>query len=310
MTDTPNIRCWIITEQGLTGTQNQCLGVAQALNLTAQIKEIKLRRPWKTFSPYIAFEHKNTFIPPLAPTWPDLVIAGGRKAIAACRYIKKKSPTTFTTFLQNPTACHSIFDLIAAPTHDRITGDNVIQTIGAPNLITPQILALEDTSKFNNLPAPRIALLLGGNSRTHTLTDAIMDKLITQLQSLDASFMITPSRRTDPHHIEKLKAANLNAYIWNGHKTNPYKKILAAADTILVTGDSVSMLSDAASTGKPTYIVTLEGQSPKFNMLYETFQQKNIARVFEGKLESWNYTHLTDAKTVADEIKKRMELKS
>lgn len=306
----PNIRTWIITEPGLTGTQNQCLGVAQALNLTAQIKEIKLRQPWKTLSPYISFEHKNTFIPPLAPTWPDLVIAGGRKAITACRYIKRKNPATFTTFLQNPTAYHDMFDLIAAPAHDQISGDNIIQTIGAPNLITPQTLALEDTTQFDRLPAPHIALLLGGNSKTHKLTDAIMDKLITQLQSLDASFMITPSRRTDPRHIEKLKAANLNAYIWNGHKTNPYKAILAAADTILVTGDSTSMLSDAGTTGKPTYIVTLEGQSLKFDILYETFKQKNIARPFEGQIESWNYTPLTDAKTVADEIRNRMELKS
>jgi len=300
-------RTWIITEPNLTGTQNQCLGVAKALNVTAQIKEINLRQPWKTFSPYLPFEHKNTFIPPLAPTWPDLVIAGGRKAIAACRYIKKHSPKTFITFLQNPKSNHKIFDLIAAPVHDQLTGPNIIQTIGAPNIITPEILSLEDTTQFNKLPKPHIALLLGGNSKTHKLTDTVMDKLIRQLQSIDASYLITPSRRTPPRQLEKLKSANLNAYIWNGHKENPYKKILAAANTILVTGDSTSMLSDAGATGKPTYIVTLEGQSPKFDILYETFKQKNIAKPFEGQIESWNYTPLTDAKTVADEIRKRMK---
>ena len=116
-------RTWIITETGLTGTQNQCLGVAEALGVVPQMREIKLRQPWKSLSPYIQFEQSWSFMPPLAPTWPDLVIAGGRKAIAACRYIKRQNSSVFCVFLQNPVAYHGMFDLIAAPAHDNIHGN-------------------------------------------------------------------------------------------------------------------------------------------------------------------------------------------
>ena len=301
---------WIITEKGLIGTQNQALGVAEALKVIPDIKEINLRQPWKTLSPYIGYEQSWSFSPPLTPPWPSLLITGGRKAIAACHHIKRHSPSTFIAFLQNPKTHYNAFDLIAAPIHDNIKGPNIIQTIGAPNRITHRKLEKQDTSQFDSLSNPKIAVLLGGKSKTHRLTDERLDTLINQLQSLKATLLITPSRRTEPHHIEKLQAALPNSYIWDGTGDNPYLPILAAADHIFVTGDSVSMLSDAGTTGKPVYIIPLEGGSPKFDRFYSAMFEKNIARLFEGKLESWNYTPLNDAQMVANEIKKRMKPQS
>lgn len=311
MTQTKNITVWVVTEKDLTGTQNQCLGIAEALGVDFIAKEITLRQPWHSLSPYLACETKNSFLPPLSSPWPDLVIAGGRKAIAACRYIKKQSPETFCVFVQNPKAAYQNFDLIAAPLHDNVSGPNVVNTAGAPNRITEKKLEKAKTQhpEFDQLSAPKVAVLLGGNSKTHKLTDQIMSKLITQLQNLNAGYMITPSRRTPPEYIEKLKSANLNAYIWNGQGPNPYLSILAKADYILVTGDSVSMLSDAGTTGKPVYIIGMEGGSPKFDRFYKALKEKNIARDFEGTLESWNYAPLNDAQLVANEIKERMDLK-
>ena len=97
-----NITCWVVTE-GLAGTENQCLGVAEALGIVPEVKRIELRQPWKSLSPYLGFEQNWSFSPALTGPWPDLLLASGRKSIAASRYIKKASGgKTFTVQIQDP----------------------------------------------------------------------------------------------------------------------------------------------------------------------------------------------------------------
>jgi hypothetical protein len=95
--------CWIVTE-GLAGTENQCLGIADAMGLCPEVKRIRLRTPWKQLSPYLGFETAFSFKgDSLAGPYPDLVLASGRKAIAAARYIKKQSAgKSYIVFVQDP----------------------------------------------------------------------------------------------------------------------------------------------------------------------------------------------------------------
>ena len=53
--------CWIVTEDGLTGTENQCRGVAAALGISPDIKRIGLRQPWRMLSPWLGLERAATF---------------------------------------------------------------------------------------------------------------------------------------------------------------------------------------------------------------------------------------------------------
>ena len=129
------ISCWIVTE-GIAGTENQCLGVAEALGVTPTVKKIVLRQPWHTLSPWLGSESEWTFSPlgdSLRAPWPDLVLAAGRKGIAAARYIRRMSGhRAFIAFLQDPRISPSQFDLVAVPAHDRLRGANVIVTAAAP----------------------------------------------------------------------------------------------------------------------------------------------------------------------------------
>ena len=238
-----DLTCWIITE-GMIGTQNQCVGVAEALGITPTIKKIGLRQPWKTLSPWLQFENANSFTPKLSAPWPDLLIASGRKSIAASRYIKKQSGgKTFTVQIQDPKTKPNQFDLVAVPFHDNLRGDNVIVTDGAPNRITSEKLkqAKENFSHlFSALPSPRVAVLIGGNSNTHKMTTAITRSMVNNLKELDASLMITTSRRTGEENL-KLIQHELNTnknFIWNNEGENPYWGMLAWADYIIVTSDS------------------------------------------------------------------------
>lgn len=310
------MKCWIITE-GLAGTENQCLGVAEALGVSAEVKRITLRQPWKSFSPWLGFEHAGIFEPALTPPWPGLLIASGRKSISTSRFIRKASGgKTFTVQIQDPRVSPAQFDLVALPAHDPTRGSNVIVTDASPNRITIEKLAAakEKFSAFRKLKGPRVAVLVGGNSKAHRLTREIMENLAAQLKRLDAGLMVTTSRRTGEENTRILRSTLLdpgfrrddNVMFWDGSGENPYFGMLAWADFILVTEDSASMLSDAATTGKPVYVIRLEGGSARLDKLHENLRKKGITRPFDGRLENWAYEPLRDSQKIADEIRIRM----
>lgn len=304
--------CWIVTE-GLVGTENQCIGVAEALGIDYTLKRIQLNEPWKTLSPYLGFECERSFTPKLSPPWPDLLITSGRKSIAVSRYIKKKSAgRTKTVHIQDPRIAASDFDLVAVPEHDRLRGGNVIVTQAAPNKITRQRIesAKSDFPNFEKLKSPRIAVLIGGSSKAYTLTRRITENLAKQLEPFNGSLMITCSRRTGEEN-QKILESKLNKngnFFWNGQGENPYFAMLGWADYILVTADSASMISESCTTGKPVYMIDLDGGAKRISKLHETLMSRGILRQFEGKLEPYSYTPLNDSQIVANEIKKRFAL--
>lgn len=307
---------WVVSE-GMAGTENQCLGVAEALGVAPVIKRIQLREPWKSLSPYLPFEKANTFKgDPIEAPWPDVVIASGRKSIAAVRYIKKQNPATFTVQIQDPRVSPQAFDLVAVAEHDPTRGENVLVTTSSPNRMTEAKLVVAKEGfreHFENLPAPRVAVLIGGNSKSHTLTieqtHDICDRLMKLIQN-QFGLMITTSRRTGEKN-EKIIKTQLNAatsYIWDGKTPNPYFGMLAWADFIIVTSDSVSMMSDAATTGKPVYVIPLKGGSKRLNRALDVMLNKGLVRYFKGDLETYTYTPLADARMIADEIRRKTSL--
>ena len=74
-------------------------------------------------------------------------------------------------------------------------------------------------------------------------------------------------------------------YLWNGEGDNPYFGLLGLADFIVVTADSVNMVSEAASTGKPVYVAALPGGSAKFWNFHQRLMEEGVTRAFEDKLE-------------------------
>lgn len=305
---------WIVTETGLIGTENQCRGVAMALGVDPVIKRIGLRQPWKSLSPFIGCESSASFTgDTLDGPWPDLVIASGRKAIAAARYIRRQSPRTLLVQVQDPRWSRRTFDLIAVPHHDPARGKNVIVTAAAPNMITPALLqsAREKWAPLlEPLRGPRVAVLIGGNSKAHTLTPARMKTLCAQLKSLmdtGDSLMITTSRRTGEENMTILRQSLPGALIWDGTGDNPYHGYLAWADYILVTADSVSMISESATTGKPVYLIPLDGGSRRFDRFYEYLMTRGVIRRFEGNLTPYDYVPLDDAGAAAESICELMQ---
>ena len=310
-----NPTVWVVTE-GLKGTENQCLGIAEALGVVPVVKQVKLRQPWKALSPYLGLECALTFKDPLlasGETWPDILIASGRKSIAASRYIKKRSKgKTFTVQVQDPRIDPRQFDMVAVPEHDPTRGPNVVVTVATPNRITSQQLVAahqEFNPVFSNFSYPCIAVLIGGSTKRHEFTQEEAKALADQLSPLK-NLMVTTSRRTGEENTKLLKSAlakNGN-YFWDGVSSNPYMGMLAYADFILVTADSTSMISEAATTGRRVYVLPMKGLTPRQDQLVQNLKTYGAVRDFEGKFEKWTYPPLADAQAVAAQIRQKCGL--
>jgi len=298
----------------MAGTENQCIAVAEYLGIDFEVKRVGLNQPWKALSPFIGFECPMTFTARLVPPWPDILITSGRKAIAASRYIKKKSQgKTFTLHLQDPRIHPRVFDMVALPKHDPTRGNNVITTLGMPNKVNDDRLddAREEFAQFENIKKPRVAVLIGGTSKAHILTPAITLMLAEQLNALGVGLMVTASRRTGEENekiLQDILGGGDDRFIWDGTGSNPYFGMLAWADYILVTADSASMLSDAAATGKPVYMIALEGGGKRIDQLHKNLMDAGIIRKFQGRLEHWRYPPLREAKEIADAVKEKLSL--
>lgn len=297
---------WICVEEGLRGTENQLLAVAE--HLSDSFKHICLRPGWLTrkIAPYAGGGRWIGITPQHAP--PALVLAAGRQAVQPAIWIKKQCPDARVIFLQDPKWGHHNFDLIATPAHDQLKKGCVFETVGAATSITPAVVDATkgDWPSLGDMPGKKIAVLIGGTSKTHQLTPSTLAHILRQIEPLKASLMITASRRSGLHAFDTLtRFADYrpNTYLWDGEGENPYLAMLGHADTIMVTEDSVSMMSDAASTGKPVYTLPLEGGSAKFDRFYQNLKNQGVIRPFDGDIDTWAYTPLRDAALIAQAIK-------
>ena len=314
------LTCWVVTD-GKAGMEIQCRGLAEALGFTPEIKRISVTKPWRWLPAAMIRNPLDTLGPKgdrLAPPWPDLWIASGRQTVPLTRDMRQLSGgRCFTVQIQKPAIDPSGFDLIVTPEHDRLRGENVLSTRGSLGRVTPERLAAAAEHfepRYAHLPARRLGVLIGGNNKVFRLDSRTMTTLTEQLAVLARAgwgLMITPSRRTGERNEAILREglAGLPADIWDGNGENPYFGILSLADQLVVTGDSVNMVSEACSTGKPVHTIQLQGRAPKFERFHAALQQAGITRDFgksmeQGSLRAWTYTPLAETQRVAREIRR------
>jgi uncharacterized protein len=312
------LRGWIITDDK-AGMQVQARGVAQALGLAYEAREVAPAGLWRMLAPYGPPDPRET-AGVLTPPWPDIAIATGRLSIPYLRALKRLAgPATFTVVLQDPKTGPRTADLIWVPEHDRRRGTNVITSLTAPHGFSADRLAeiaRRPPAWLASLPHPRVALVLGGKNAVYRFTDADDDRLeasLAALKRLGPSFMVTPSRRTHQRLLRAVMRATEGAprFIWNGEGENPYPHFLAHADLFVVTGDSVNMTGEPLVTGKPVYVFEPSGGSAKFRRFHEALRRYGATRPLPGEaktLDAWTYRPLDSAEQIAAQIEARYEL--
>lgn len=312
-----SLRGWIVTP-GQAGFESQGRGLAEALGITPEVKRVRARWPWSGLpgwlwpSPLAALSPDSDR---LDPPWPDLVISCGKIAAPLAAAIKRASGgRTRAVHIQHPMMPARHFDLVVVPRHDNLTGENVVATVGAVHPISPAKLrdaAPRWSPVFAGLPRPLIGVLIGGSNGRFTLDTRTMANVSALLAGLArehrAGLAVTPSRRTGIENEAVLHRhlAGLKAYVWDGKGDNPYLGILALADVLVVTEDSVSMTSEALATGKPVYVVRLPGDSARLRRFQDDLIADGYTRPFDGELANWSYTPLDDTARAAAECRRR-----
>jgi len=311
---------WAVHD-GKVGMANQVIGLAEALGYPFLEKRLAIRGPWRHLTPQLWIQPLAALGPDgdrLAPPWPDVLIAVGRLTTAPALAAKRGGGgRVFWVQVQDPRFARREVDLIVAPAHDPATGDNVFGTLGAVHRVTAARLsegAAALAPRLAALPRPLVAVLLGGANRVYRASEALFESLVEQLVALAEAghgLAITPSRRTGAANeaLLRRRLAGLPAYIWDGTGDNPYFGLLGLADAVLVTADSVSMVSEAAATGKPVHIIDLEGGSAKFSRFHRALREAGITRPFTGAIESWRYAPPDDTARAAAEIRRRLALR-
>lgn len=315
----PAPTCWVVTD-GHAGMEIQCIALAEAMGLTPVVKRIRLRSPWRQLTPFLRLGCRWAAGPDgdrLVPPWPDIVIGCGRQSTAASFAVKRLSGgRTYTIHIQVPQVSPRHFDLVVVPRHDKLRGGNVLVTRGSIHRITPERLDEARRTappELTALPGPRVAVLIGGSSAVYRLTPIVMGEVAETIARLaretGAGLMVTPSRRTgtDNEAILRARLESAGAIVWDGTGPNPYFAYLALADVIVVTCDSVNMVSEACATGKPVYVIELEGGSPKFRQFLDGLYKDGMARPFTGSLAAWTHPPFDDTAETAAEVRRRFE---
>jgi mitochondrial fission protein ELM1 len=291
---------WVLHD-GKAGMASQALGLAEATGFSFLEKRLAIRFPWTYLPPALWFLPLRAVSGSgarLTPPWPDLVIACGRNAAMPALAIRRANRgRTIAAQIQYPNVGSTEFDLLVVPEHDRLRGSRVVVTRGSVHRVTPARLAAERRRfpALAEMPRPILSVLIGGTNKAYRLTlrrlGEIGDALAATLRTEGGSALVTPSRRTGAAGVALLRDRlnGLPAFVWDGTGENPYFAFLAIADAFLVTADSVSMISEAAATGKPVHILDLDGGNRKFTRFHTAMRAAGVTRPFRGRIESWSY---------------------
>ena len=321
-----NFRIWQLLDDR-PGNQSQCLGVADALGLKCEIRDIEYTATsalpnfvmGKTFGGLTASSRIN-----LVEPWPDILISAGRRCSVVARHIKDLNHgKTFLVQIMYPghTGVED-FDLVCIPHHDSIpSGSNIFHITGAPHRVTEDRLSVARNDwkdLLMRLPKPRIALIVGGSTKRRVFTEQMAKELgaAASKMAIDAqgSLMVTTSRRSSDN-IQSLLAeikAPAEIFKWGDVGENPYLGFLSMADGVIVTGDSISMCSEAVATSGPVWIYAPKKMTiHKYGLFHKKLVEDGYARFLDiqtATFEHWQHPPLNAANHIAEEIKKRLKI--
>jgi len=320
-TTAPDPGCWVLTD-GAAGNERQALALAQALGLQARNLVLPLRAPWAWLAPRrlpggrlaLAAARRDR----LSPPWPRLAIGCGRSAALLTRLLPRLSGGTCRSVqILDPRIDPRHWDLVIAPMHDALSGPNVLTPLGSLNPIDDTWLrdGRQAFASLGELPAPRTGVLLGGPRRGVPLDEAqarvLADHLRERFRRDGGSVLLLASRRTpDALYASVHEAlAGIPGLRWRNATDgpNPYPGVLGWADRLVVTPDSVNMLSEAAATGVPVHTLPAETVPAKLARFHAALRQRGLLHDL-GDDACAPAMPLRETASIAAEVRRRLGL--
>lgn len=282
--------CWVITDAS-AGNQRQALALAEQLQMPSRHLLLEPRPPWSWLAPRFTLggqlalpaSQRACFAPP----WPAVAIGCGRAAALFTRMLRPLSTgRCHTVQILDPRLDTHLWDTVIAPRHDDLEGSNVLRPLGSLNPVDREWLAdgRDACPEFDELPRPRIGVLLGGPRRGIALDAAYARDLAMHLlerqRKEGGSVLVLASRRTPSALIELFRTLlkGVPGLLWTGPDdgSNPYPGVLGWADRLVVTPDSVNMLSEACAVGCPVLTFVKGALPTKIQRFHQALREAGM----------------------------------
>ena len=311
--------CWVITDQA-AGNQRQALALAEQMGMPVRHLVLSLRAPWSWLSPRLTLggrlalpaSQRAAFAPP----WPALAIGCGRSAALLTRLLRRLSDAyCHTVQVLDPRIAPSHWDTVIAPKHDGLTGPHVLNPLGSLNPVDDTWLAdgREASPALGHLPRPRVGVLLGG-PRTGLRIDAdyarqLLAHLLARRQREGGSLLVLTSRRTPAAVAELMRTAlrGIPGLFWTDPDdgNNPYPGVLGWADRLVVTPDSVNMLSEACAVGCAVHTFAPGNLPAKLARFHQSLREAGLLHDIDDDAPA-QQAPLRETAAIAEVLRKRV----
>jgi len=310
------LKALLLTE-GMHGMISQVEGMAKALNAEYSHKIVRLSFPWNLIPPKITPISQIILKDKIYITnneIPNLIISCGRKSVIPSIFLKRKNSKIFTIHIQDPKVSFKNFDAIVAPEHDNLKGDNIYSSKGAIHYITEVEINEARQYLVDKIKSEKIvSLILGGPNKYYSFNSDQIINIFNQIKSIFVSegykVIIIPSMRT-PKEIIDLAIREMSScgHVVNKVDKQAYLSAYALANYVIVTCDSTSMISEAATSGKPVFVAHMKVRKNnyRFKRFFELFKQMGITRDLGEKVENWTYNKHNEAQRIALELKNKI----
>ena len=311
------LKALLLTE-GMHGMISQVEGMAKALNAEYSHKIVRLSFPWNLVQPkftpisHIVLKDKIYITDNEIP---DLIISCGRKSVIPSILLKRKNLKIFTIHIQDPKVSLKNFDAIVSPDHDNLKGDNIYTSKGAIHYITELEISKARQYLSDKIKGEKIvSLILGGPNKYYSFNSDQITNIFNQIKSIFVSdgykVIIIPSMRTPKETIDlAIKEMGSCGHVVDNVDKQAYLSAYALANYVIVTCDSTSMISEAATSGKPVFVAHMKAKrnNYRFKRFFELFKQLGITRDLGEKVETWTYNKHNEAQRIALEIKNKIK---
>jgi len=303
------------------GNLRQACALADALSASLPTASCTLdpRWPWRMFAPLRVPGSDHAFggdFTAAVQHPPTVVVGCGRQAALATRLLRAHGARAVQVL--DPRIDPAHWDLVVVPEHDRVRGANVLTMLGSLHPVDAAWLAhaRDAFAAFAALPRPRTAVLLGGSSRHVRFDRMSFELLACKLEAALArdggSLLLTTSRRTP----RELRLALRHRYretpgvTWLGPEDgeNPYAGMLAWADRIVCSPDSVNMISEACATDAPVHVFDPGRARGRLKAFLDSLLARSRIRAVDARLAPFDVEPLRETTRVAEAVRVRLGL--
>jgi mitochondrial fission protein ELM1 len=321
-------KIWILADHRL-GTYQQSIALAESIGFKYELLKVnynylsKLPNFLLQYLPIHLDKKSSQIIQDLilnSNYTPKFIISSGRRTASLALKLKKKFPSTKIIQIMQPGINYENFDFVILPTHDKIKNKkfkNLITTTGALSRINDELIEIEKqkfANFFKKINKEIIILLIGGNSKGSYCDPKSIKNLCQQISTIannmNCFLVVFNSPRTSSQInqilFQNIKCDHVFYEFQNVKDNNPYIASLGWGSYFVVTGDSVSMISECCSTGKPVYIFDEEKiSSSKHRIFHQQFFKNNYAVLLSNTitfLKKGSFPKLQEAKRVSSLI--------